>query len=75
MPEGDLSIEIIQQIETTVTAYVGRREDFFNFAGRVERDLVENQRLRPLISLDKAQREGSCSFTRQAHSKGNEGPM
>jgi putative GTP pyrophosphokinase len=49
MKSESLPAKTILQIEKMVQLYVERREEFVNLAQRVERDLVENAGLRPLI--------------------------
>jgi len=51
--EVQLSGEIAGEIEKMVQVYAGRREEFVNLAKRVETDLVEHAKLRPLIHSTK----------------------
>jgi len=53
MPIKPLSRKVTASIDKMVAAYVARREEFANLAQRVERDLVEHAKLRPLIHSTK----------------------
>jgi ppGpp synthetase/RelA/SpoT-type nucleotidyltranferase len=67
-----LSGKIINQIEGMVALYSGRREEFANLAQRVERDLVEHAKLRPLIHSTKRREKDPSHLRDKLERKANE---
>ena len=59
MASSPLPKKTIAQIQELVATYSARREDFVHLAKRVEAELVENAKLRPLIHSTK-RREKAC---------------
>lgn len=69
---NSLPKKIVAEIEAMVTQYTKRREEFSNLAQRVERDLVEHAKLRPLIHSTKRREKDPSNLKDKLHRKAQE---